>query len=88
MYRPRCVDVKADGLAEIVQPEQRCRGCICSVYRLENAPAFEETVGNAISIRIETDYLIAAAVVAPTPFGSSMLVEKVFAVISSQSGCS
>src|SRR5258708_35580451 len=58
MQRPVCVDVKADGLARIVQPEQRCRGCICSVYCLENAAVFEKTVGNAISICIETDDLI------------------------------
>jgi hypothetical protein len=59
MHLSVCVDVKADGLAEIVQPEQRCRGCICSFYRLENAAFFEEAVGNAISICIETDDLIA-----------------------------
>src|SRR5260221_1251000 len=58
MHRPVCVDVKTDGLARIVQPEQRCRGCIISVYCLENAVAFEESVGNAISICIETDDLI------------------------------
>ena len=58
MHRPVCVDVKAYGLAKIVQPEQRCRHCICSVYCLENPVAFEETVGNAISICIETDDLI------------------------------
>src|SRR5258708_16199915 len=58
MQRPVCVDVKADGLARIVQPEERRRGCICSVYCLENAAVFEETVGNAISICIETDDLI------------------------------
>ena len=59
MHLSVCVDVKADGLAEIVQPEQRCRGGICSVYRLENAAVFEETVGNTIPICVETDDLIA-----------------------------
>src|SRR5260221_1659754 len=58
MQRPVCVDVKADGLARIFQPEERRRGCIGSVYCLENAAVFEETVVTAISICIETDDLI------------------------------
>ena len=59
MHRPLCVDVKPDGLAKIVQPEQRCRVRISCIYCLENVDLFVETVGHAFSIYIETDDLIA-----------------------------
>ena len=52
MHSPRCVDVKADGLAKIVQPKQRRRGRICRICGLENAAGFEETVAHTISIYI------------------------------------
>jgi hypothetical protein len=58
MHLPRLVDVKADGLAEIVQPKQRCRGRIDSIYCLENAVAFKKAVSHTTCICIETDDLI------------------------------